>query len=122
MTARILAVLLALTLAFSALAAPAPKPSPTIAVSCGGLCTVSSHISFTGSGFKQGVTVYLTVEDVGGVVDSINVNIGSSGSFSVDFGGLLTYAVGAYTVNAYSISGKRATVVATTAFTVVVVP
>ena len=115
MTTRILAVLLALTLAFSALAAPAPKPSPIITVSCDP-CTVSDHISFAGSGFKQGVEVYLSVE--GPTSRAINVNIDSKGRFSVDFGGLLTYTVGSYTVNAYSISGKRATLVATTAFTV----
>ncbi len=112
---RVLSVFLALTLAFSALAAPTPKPQPTIAVSCGA-CTLSDHISYTGSGFKQGITVYLSVE--GPTSRAINVGIDSTGGFAVDFAGLLTYQAGVYTVNAYGISGKRAALLASTFFLV----
>lgn len=112
---RVLSVFLALTLAFSALAAPTPKPQPTIAVSCGA-CTLSDHISYTGSGFKQGISVYLSVEGPGS--RAINVNIDSSGGFDVDFGGLLDYQKGSYTVTAYSVGRKGATPLASSAFTV----
>lgn len=112
---RVVSVFLALTLAFSALAAPTPKPQPTITVSCN-TCTLSDHISYTGSGFKQGITVYLSVE--GPTSRAINVGINSTGGFAVYFAGLLTYQVGVYTVNAYGVSGKRSALLASTAFIV----
>ena len=111
---KLLATFLVLTLAFSALAAP-PKPQPTITVSCSA-CALNEHISYTGSGFKQGISVYLSVD--GATSRAINVNIGSNGGFSVDFGGLLDYEKGFYTVTAYASSRKGATPLTSTTFTV----
>ena len=102
---KLLAAFLALTLAFLALAAP-PKPQPTITVSCSA-CSLNENITYTGSGFRQGISVYLSVE--GPTNRAINVNIDSSGGFSVDFGGLLDYEKGSYTVTANAISKKGAT-------------
>ncbi len=111
---KLLATFMALTLAFSAMAAP-PKPQPIITVSCNA-CALDEHISYTGSGFKQGISVYLSVEGPGS--RAINVNIDSSGGFDVDFGGLLDYQKGSYTVTAYSVGRKGATPLASSAFTV----
>ena len=111
---KLLAAFLALTLAFVALAA-SPKPQPTITVSCSA-CALKADITYTGSGFRQGISVYLSVD--GPTSRAINVNIDSSGNFSVDFGGLLDYEKGSYTVTAYA-SGKRgATPITSTTFTV----
>ena len=112
---KMLAALLALGLAGSALAGP-PRPQPVVSVSCT-ICVQSTNIVFTGSGFKQGSIVYLVLE--GPESSAITVNIGTDGHFSVSFGGLRPYEIGAYTVTAFAGSGKRATPVAATTFSVV---
>jgi len=77
-------------------------------------CSTSDNITFSGSGFKQGVVVYLEVD--GPISHTITVTIDNSGSFFTDFGGLTTYSSGPYTVYAYAISGKRTALVTSTLF------
>lgn len=111
---KLLASFLALTLAFSTFAA-APKPKPVITTSCSA-CALGANVVYSGTGFSKGSSIYLSVE--GPVSRAINVLIDSSGGFNVDFGGLLDYEVGIYTVTAYSISRKGSTALASTSFTV----
>ena len=117
MKQKIFALFLALMITVAAHAASKPRSTgPTVSVSCS-VCAVDEQIVFSGSGFKQGVTVYLTVD--GPVSRTLTVMVGSNGGFSMAFGDMVTYnVVGSYVVTAYTVSGKTTAMVASTGFSV----
>jgi len=112
---KIALLFLTLTLVFSAQAGGRTRSSSAIAISCG-ICDVNEQITFSGSGFKQGSTIYLVVD--GTTSRTLTVVIDSKGGFSIVFAPSASFDLGPYTVDAYTMSGKTSSLVATTAFTV----
>lgn len=113
MKRTLLLVALAISSFLGEFALAGGKPSssnPTVTVSCTD-CTTDQSLIITGTGFKSRSRIQIDID--GPVTYSVTTTADSNGNIALDFGTTLCYNPGGYVVYASVVSGKGATLAAT---------